>query len=489
MPQVTEVEGADLVVVGCGIAGCSAAAAATQKGLAVVMLERATREEYGGNTRYTEANFRMKNVDEVSDDFEEQFIQNAGANPDPNIVAALAGPYETRPPYVKAHAHTDPDLIATLAEQAGPTVRWLHEFGIRFDDTKLRHYIIETAPRIRPVGGGLGLIEALSSYVRGNGGEILYEHTAYKLIIDERGFVAGVLARDNTGASRAIRGKGVVLASGGFQGNPEMLAQYIGKRAEFIRPVARGGYYDKGEGIRMALEIGAAPAGDFGSYHAEPIDPRARKPAPIMSYPYGILVNQDGRRFTDESPGPTDHYYDVTSRAMADQPNGIVYVVHDKSVDDVPNFRGIIRTDQPPILAATLDELAGKLGIPEDALRNTVDEYNAACVSGNFKPLEVDGLSTRNLHPPKSNWARPLNRPPFEAYPIYCANTFTFGGLKVNTASQVLDTDGRVIPGLYAAGETMGLYHQGYRGGTSVMRGAVFGRIAGVTHAASLGRN
>ena len=127
--------------------------------------------------------------------------------------------------------------------------------------------------------------------------------------------------------------------------------------------------------------------------------------------------------------------------------------------------------------------------MPAARLRRTVEEYNAACVAGEFKPLQPDGLSTTGLHPPKSNWARPLGRGPWEAYPIYCANTFTFGGLKTNIKAQVLDTDGRVIPGLFAAGETMGLYHQGYRGGTSVMRGAVFGRIAGQTHAGELQGN
>jgi tricarballylate dehydrogenase len=472
----------DLVVVGTGIAGGSAAAAAVQSGLSVAIVERASEADYGGNTRYTEANFRMKNENEVSDDFEEQFSENSGSNPDPNVLAALSGEPDFWPPYVKAHPHTDPHLIATLAAEAGPTIQWLKSLGVTFNQHKLNHYIIETAPRIRPNGGGLALIETLSNYARKNGARIFFNHTAYRLIVSEKGRIAGVLARTADGDSCEIHGRGVVLASGGFEGNPEMLAQYVGKRAEFIRPVAKGGYYNKGEGIRMALDIGAASAGDFASFHAEPIDPRAKKPAPLMNYPYGLLVNADGRRFTDEAPGPTDHHYDVTSRAIAEQPNGIVHVITDSSVTDVPNYRGIIRTDQPAINADTLDELADKIGVPALALRKTVDDYNAACVKGEFKPLEPDGLATVGLYPPKSNWARPLQRGPWEAYPIYCANTFTFGGLKVNTKAQVLDTDGRPITGLYAAGETMGLYHQGYRGGTSVMRGAVFGRIAGIAH-------
>jgi tricarballylate dehydrogenase len=256
-----------------------------------------------------------------------------------------------------------------------------------------------------------------------------------------------------------------------------------------IRPVAPGGYYNKGEGIRMALELGAAPAGDYGSYHAEPVDPRSRQPeANILNYPYGILVNQLGQRFTDESPGPVDNNYDVISRRIAEQPGGMVFVIYDQRIDDVPHWKRSIRSDQPPICAASTESLAHMLHIPPHALQDTIRRYNEACTRGTFKPLEVDGLSTRGLTPPKSNWARPLDSPPYGAFPIVSANCFTFGGLKINSRAQVLDSDGRPMPGLYAAGETVGLYYQTYAGATSVLRGAVFGRIAGLTAAIAQGR-
>jgi tricarballylate dehydrogenase len=113
-----------------------------------------------------------------------------------------------------------------------------------------------------------------------------------------------------------------------------------------------------------------------------------------------------------------------------------------------------------------------------------VNDYNAACRLGDFNPRDLDGLSTVGLTPPKSNWARPLDKGPYKAYPIISSIVFTFGGLKVNTRSQVVNREGDPIPGLYAAGETMGLYYGSYTGATSVLKGAVFGRIAGSDAAA-----
>lgn len=477
---------ADLVVVGCGIAGLSAAVAALQGGLRVTILERATKEDYGGNTRWTESYMRMKDESEVSEDFESLFAENAGYHLDPNVLAAVAEPYSEWPSIVRAHGLPDPEVISTLSSNAGPTISWLKEFGIKFD--RMPMYLLTiSAPRIMPIGGGLALIEALSAYARQKGATFLYEHTAQELLVNKNGRIIGVSARKNNGITLPIRGKGVVLASGGFEGNPEMLARYIGRRAEFIRPVARGGYYNKGEGIRMALELGAAPAGDYGSYHAEPVDPRSRQPeAIILNYPYGILVNHLGRRFTDESPGPVDNNYDQITRNVAEQPRGIAYVIYDKKIDDVPNWRRSIRSDHPAIQAASIEALEGNLGIPARALADTVRHYNAACGAGTFKPFEVDGLATHGIFPPKSNWARPIDTPPYAAYPIISANCFTFGGLKINSRAQVLDCDGRPMDGLYAAGETVGLYYQTYAGATSVLRGAVFGRIAGLTAASML---
>jgi len=157
--------------------------------------------------------------------------------------------------------------------------------------------------------------------------------------------------------------------------------------------------------------------------------------------------------------------------------------VFDERIHDVPNWRKSIRTDHPPISAGSLEELAGLCGVAAAGLSATVAAFNAACVPGEFKPLEVDGLRTRDVKPLKSNWARPIDKPPFHAYPIIAGVCFTYGGVKTDSRARVIDSDGRSIPGLYAAGEAAGLYYQVYTGATSVMRGAVFGRIAGA-HAA-----
>jgi tricarballylate dehydrogenase len=472
----------DVVVAGCGIAGLSAAVSAAQDGAKVAVLERSTVEERGGNTRWTEAFMRMKNENEVADDFEEHFMANNAANLDPSLVAETARPYAEWSSIVKAMAFTDPEIIATLAAQAGPTLQWLKQYGLKFSDMA-SYLITQSTTRICPVGGGWALIEALAKAAEERGVDFFYETTARALIRDDRGEVAGLEA---IGANRGTRFFGaVVLACGGFEGNAEMQARYFGARSRYIRPVARGGYYNKGEGIQMALDIGAAPCGDFTQYHAEPIDPRSGVSEPIVFvFPYGILVDGSGRRFIDEASYTVDAIYENISRTINELPGGVAYLVCDARLDDVPNWQRTVRSDQKPVVAETLHELAAKLGIPAEGLSRTIEAFNAATVAGEFKPLEVDGLSTRGLSPAKSNWARPIDKKPYRAWPVSSANCFTFGGLRCNTHAQVLDLDGRPILGLYAAGETMGIYYGRYTGATSVLRGAVYGRIAG-RHAAA----
>ena len=469
----------DVVVVGCGVAGLSAAVAARQKGVRVAVLERAPIEERGGNTRYTEAFLRMKSEDEVSDDFEEHFATNAGGYLDPSLVDETAKSRENWPSIVKALSFADPDIVSAFAASAGPTIKWLKTSGISFDFLPTP-FLTMCTPRLSPRGGGRAIVEGLAATAEKIGVEFFYETTANDLILDEDGSVAGVRATAKGSGSVSFRARAVVLASGGYEGNPEMLAQYMGPRALYLRPIARGGYYNKGEGIRMALRIGAAPCGDFSSYHAEPVDPRSGiAEAAIFIFPYGILVNQEGRRFVDEAPSTVDATYESITRQIFQQTNSIAYVIIDAKLADVPNHRLAIRTDQPAIEAHNIAALADKLGIAPTSLEATVAAYNRACQPGEFKPLEVDHLATKDLAPPKSNWARPLDAAPFRAYPIISANVFTFGGLKVNASAQVLNGDGEPIEGLYAAGETVGLYYKTYTGSTSVLKGAVFGRLAG----------
>ncbi|HTE15815.1 MAG TPA: FAD-dependent oxidoreductase [Burkholderiales bacterium] len=474
----------DVVVAGCGIAGLSAAVSAAQGGARVAVLERAPIEERGGNTRYTDAYLRMKSESEVTDDFETHLAENGGGYLDPELVQHTTQTYGTWPAIVKTLSFADPELISAFADASGPTVQWLKTFGVKFDFLPTQ-FLTKSQPRLLPIGGGLALLEALATAAEKNGVRFFYETTATGLLQSEHGTVIGLRASDKQGLPQHFMGK-VILGCGGFEGNAEMQTRYIGPRAVYLRPVARGGYYNNGEGIRMALDIGAAPCGDFGSYHAEPIDPRSGRAEPsVFIFPYGLLVNQEGLRFTDEAPGTVDAVYESITRKIFNQTNGIAYTILDDRINDVPNYKLGLRSDQPPITGATIAELAGKLNIPVTTLENTVNRYNAACVTGTFKPLEIDHLATRSLTPPKSNWARALDKPPFQAYPVIASNVLTFGGLKVNTRAQVLNQDGVPIRGLYAAGEVVGLYYKTYTGATSVLKGAVFGRLAGMDAAAA----
>lgn len=470
----------DLLIVGCGVAGLSAAVTALENGLRVVNLERAGEHHFGGNSRWTEAYMRMKNDSEVSDDFEEHFANNGGWHIDPNVLDSVADGYAGWPSYVKAHSLPDPELISAFADSVPPTISWLKGMGLKFEPQPI-YLLTQNTTRIAAKGGGLAIIETLRDKALSLGGKIRYGTTAVGLVRDEAGSVVGLSVVRPDGQSETVRAKRVLLASGGFQGNPEMMTHYVGIKARHIRPVALGGYYNRGEGIRMALNAGAAPAGEFGSYHAEPVDPRSKQAeAVVFIYPYGILVNKLGHRFTNEAPGTVDAHYDNITRSIADQPDGICHVIFDSRVEDIPRWKTSIRSDISPYVADTLAGLAKQIDVPAWQLEQTVATFNQACPTegSDFDPFRIDHRATRGLSVPKSHWSRPIDKGPFRAFPIIASNCFTFGGLKVNSNAQVLDQDGRVMSGLYAAGETMGIYHNVYTGSTSVLRGLVFGRRA-----------
>lgn len=467
----------DVVVVGSGIAGLSAAVSARQAGASVALAERATPQESGGNTRYTEAFLRMKSLDEPADDLADTILGDFMGYPDPGVaLETLRARSEWTAPAATLNV-ADERVVATLGEQAGPTLRWLESHGVTIAPLPTP-FLTRSTTRISPVGGGLALVEALTTAAREAGVEILYRTTARELLTDG-GVVTGVRAVTPDGP--VTLSGAVVLACGGYEGNPELMARYHGDRGMLTRPVARGGHYNKGEGIEMALALGAATAGNFAMFHAEPVDPRSGQPeAAIFAMPYGILVNAEGERFTDEAPGPVDAWYERITRKIHAQTRGIAYLILDEGSREVPNLGAAIRTDQPPIAAGDLKTLAVKLEIPADTFLATVEAYNAATTGGAWDPDRPDGLATAGLTPPKSNWARPITDGPFHAYPVIASNVFTFGGLRINDRAEVLDRDGDVIRGLYAAGEITGLYYSNYTGSSSVLRGAVFGRIAGV---------
>ncbi len=468
----------DLVVVGCGVAGLSAAVAAAEKGLRVAILERAVKEERGGQSRYTEAYLRMKSDSEVSDDFDSFLAEHAGVYQDPDLVGETVRERSSWSQQARATAAVDAEVISAFSDNVPSTIEWLREQGVKFDFLPTQ-FLTSSQPRMLPVGGGEAIVETLAQRAEKIGASFFYETSARALLQDDVGRVHGVVARSRTKGTFRLNGS-VVLACGGFEGNHEMLARYLGPRAVYLRPVCKGGYYNRGDGIQMALDIGAASCGEYGNYHAEPVDPRSGISEPsIFIFPYGILVNKDGERFTDEAPGTVDAWYERITRKIYGQRDGTAWVILDQQVKSIPNYKLAIRTDQPAVEASTISELADKLEVPAEALEATVQTYNNACRDDEYKPLELDGLSTVGLDLPKSNWAKPINQGPYFAYPIISSNVFTFGGLKVDAQANVIDSDGNPIAGLYAAGETVGMYYGNYCGSTSVLKGLVFGRLAG----------
>jgi tricarballylate dehydrogenase len=334
-------------------------------------------------------------------------------------------------------------------------------------------------------GGGPGLVDSLTQSAQSRGIEVRYGHRVVALL-HERGRVRGVRVRVGRDEIE-IHAKAVVLASGGFEANSEMRCRYLGPGWELAK--VRGTRFNTGDGIKMALDIGAMPWGNWSGCHAVGWERNAPDFGDLAvgdqfqkhSYPFGIMANARGERFVDEGADFRNYTYAKYGRAVLEQPGQFAWQVFDAKVTHLLRDEYRIR-QVTKVTANTLEELAGKLeGVDAERFLETVREYNAAVAQDvPFNPNVKDGRAARGIQPPKSNWANTLDQPPFEAYAVTCGITFTFGGLRVTTDAQVVDTEGVPIDGLYAAGELVGgLFYFNYPGGTGLMSGAVFGRIAG----------
>lgn len=478
----------DVVVVGCGVAGLSAALSALEAGASVNLIERAPREDRGGNTRWTEAILRVTPEGDPAPDFEHAYSMDAGYHLQPEFLQATLQGQEAWPSLVAAAPFTDHEVLGAFVGGVREGLDWLKQHGVHIQPTTFP--TIPEIPFLTGIyGGGLALVETLCAEIERRGGDIHYQTTAIGLLQDEEGGVAGVRVTGREGRQRHICAPAVVLACGGFEGNPEMMARYLGPASRYYRPIARGGYYNKGEGIQMALAAGAAPAGDYSASHHEPVDPRSDLPeAMVTAFPLGIMVNREGERFIDEASSDIAYFQEEPCKAIARQPGGIGYFIYDARINDAANWRTLIRSTHPAIEAPTLAELAIKLEIPGDRLRSTVEAYNLGCSPGPLDPRHFDGRATKDVIPPKSNFARPILEGPFGCYPVIGGIIFTHGGLKVTRDAQVVSTSGIPIRGLYAAGETVGIIYERYLAATSVLRGLVFGRLAGA-HAATVGQS
>ena len=373
--------------------GCRRRRPRCKGGAASSMIERATEEERGGNTRWTEALSAHEERATRSPMTSRRISRaNAGYYSRPDACRRdRARPRATGRPILKTLNFTDPEMIATLRRTGRPDVALAQELWrpLRFSADAISSPPAQ--PRMAPVGGGLALIEALAGWCREHGGAvILYETTARSLHSGRRWRASSACAasgpRPPARSSSARRA--VILASGGFEGNPEMLTHYLGPRAPFIRPVARGGYYNKGEGIRMALAIGAAPAAAISAATTPSrIDPRSGATEPVV---LRVQLRHSGQQAT-ASVSPTrrrrtvDATYEAITRARSSSsPTASPMPSSMQRIDDVPNWRALSAHRPAADHGRTrCAELAGKLGIAAATLvRNTIEAYNAACAAG-----------------------------------------------------------------------------------------------------------
>ena len=486
----------DVVVLGAGNAAFCSALAAQENGASVVMIEAAPLEEAGGNSRYTAGAIR----------FAHEGLQDLTTVLDLNqdeIDNADFGVYTSDQFYDDLFRLTqyraDPDKAEMLVTKSLETVQWMKSRGVKFQPSYGRQaFKVDGKYRfwgglcVETWGGGEGLIELETKAAEENGIEILYETKGLSLLYDDEK-VYGLRVK-HKGKVREIHAGAVILASGGFEANPEMRTRYLGPGWELVK--VRGTRFNTGGGIQMALDIGAMPHGNWSGCHAVGWDLNAPETGDLTvgdnfqkhSYPRGIMVNATGKRFVDEGADFRNYTYAKYGRVIMDQPGMMAWQVFDQKVIDMLRDEYRIRR-VTKVTANTIEELAPKLeGVDPDQFVKTVKEYNAAVQTDvKFNPAVLDGRGTTGLDVPKTNWANTLDEPPYEAYAITCGITFTFGGLRTNDDGNVLDTELNPIPGLYAAGELVGgMFCFNYPGGTGLMSGAIFGRLAGNSAAAQV---
>jgi len=479
----------DVVVVGGGNAALCAALSAREEGARVLVLEKAPEAWRGGNSFFTAGGFRF-----AFESFEE--LREIVADMSDEEAASMeVDPYTEDAYYDDLMRVTedcaDPDLAMLLVRESQPTVRWMRDRGVRWIPMFGRQ-AFKVGDRFRfwgglvleAVGGGPGLVDMQYASAAKAGIDVRFEAKALRLVTDARGAVTGVVVR-TPADTETIAARAVVLASGGFEANPEMRARYLGPNWELAR--VRGTPYNTGDGIRMALDVGALPWGHWSGCHSVQWDLNApwhgdRKVGDNFqkhSYPLGIIVNLRGERFVDEGADFRNYTYVKYGRAVIEQPRRAAFQIFDQKVlhllREEYRIREVTKAED-----ATIEGLARKLEIDVAGLVDTVTRFNAAVQPGVFNPSVKDGKRTRGITPPKSNWAQPLDTPPYVGYAVTTGITFTFGGLRITEEAQVIDCEQRPIAGLFAAGELVGgLFYHNYPGGAGLMAGAVFGRIAG----------
>ncbi|PNH86072.1 FAD-dependent tricarballylate dehydrogenase TcuA [Arthrobacter sp. AFG20] len=482
-------DSADVIVVGGGNAGFTAAHAAAVRGRKVILLEKGSEDTAGGNSFYTAGATRIAHsgladlVDWVEPD-ERHGRTEVPPYSEAEYAADLAKVTEGR---------NDPELTKVLVEESQPTLRWLNGLGLKYRLMYERQaferpdgsYLFWGGLHVGNVGGGEGLIEDHTRVAAELGIDVRYSHAAKGLIVED-GRVVGVVT-DSPLGELSLRAESVILTAGGFEADPHLRREHLGEGWENAK--VRGTPNNTGDMIAAALEIGAARGGDWGTCHSVQWDAftatnesnrELTNRLTRQSYPFGIIVNTNGERFLDEGADFRNYTYAKYGKEILKQPGSVAYQIFDATL------RPMLRTeeyDMPGIsveVADTLEELAVKIGIDPERLSKTVSDFNNSIDrSITFDPNVKDGRVAAT-EPVKSNWAAPIETGPFYAYGVTCGITFTFGGIKSDTHGRVLDGEGKHIQGLYVAGEMLGgLFSANYPGGSGLAAGCVFGRRAG----------
>ncbi|MGZ5127759.1 MAG: FAD-dependent tricarballylate dehydrogenase TcuA [Burkholderiales bacterium] len=446
----------DVLVLGSGLAGMSAAFSAREAGARVTLIDKAPETSRSGNTRFSGGALRCPTADNTVEMLVEELAR---------VTSGRA----------------DTGLSRTLYRTAAADVEWLRALGAPIASPSVERPDLRGGRMSYHVqGNGYGLVEAIYPKLSERGIAVKFETKATDILIDCGGRVAGVRARSREGYVDMLANS-VVLATGGFQANTAMRVQYLGKEAGSL--VVRGSRHNTGDGLTMALAIGAQSTGDWGGFHSAVLD--ARSPpveageTNVNSYPYTVMVNALGERFVDEGEDFFDTTYVKYGKAILSQPGRIAYCLFDAKLAE-QDLVYCLHREFEPIEAGSIERLAEQLRIPPARLVDTIDRFNAAVQPGTFDSESLDGKCTRGVTPEKSNWATTLDTPPYFAYPVTGGITFTLGGLQVDQRARVLDTEARAIPRLFAAGEILGgLFYDNYPGGASLIRSLVFGRIAG----------
>ncbi len=487
----------DVLVIGTGNAACCAALAALDEKASVGIIEKAPKKDRGGNSSLTtHMRFVYNGIDDLR-----PLVKNMSEAELQKQIDRL--PHRTEAEiwddFIRVtNGQVDQAMLQVHVAESLKTVHWLagkgHDWvptGNVGDNILLMN------------GGGYGLQKRSLAMLEKAGVTFHYETSAVELVQDKTGRVIGVKALTPTGFV-TVYAKAIVMACGGFEANAEMRARYLGPGWDTIK--VRGVPFNTGDGLRMALDIGAVPHGSWSTCHASPQDiSMADSVMPShyamgsstvdetnrYMYPYSIMVNIHGERFADESEDTRGKTYAKMGRAILAQPGGVAFQIMDAKVRE-KNLYFASYARATTAKASTLEALAEEIGINAERFVETVRAYNAAVQPGEYKPdrLKLDGKGTKGITPAKSNYAITIDKAPFEAFPVRCGITFTYGGIKIDPkTAQVLHVAGRPIPGLYAAGEIVGgLFVGNYPSGSGMMAGANFGRIAGI-HAGRTARS